>query len=107
MRIALVLLLLAGCASPEQIAARQAYEAQQQEAARTAYRERLMASCESIGYTRNTDQWRQCIMQLHAQNQAQQTAYGAALIHGTSSRPLPPCPPGVIGGYQRGAGRCY
>ena len=108
---ALAVLLLAGCISPEQIA-RNNYAAQQQEeSARTAYRERLMSSCESIGYQRNTDQWRQCIMQLHAQNQQRNTALGAALLQGAASQPrvVPSCrglPPGTAG-YARSQGQCW
>jgi hypothetical protein len=59
---------ISGCATPEQIAARRAYEAQQQEQAVAAYTEGLARQCEGIGYTRNTDPWRQCIIQIHGQN---------------------------------------
>lgn len=111
MRKLLLVLILSGCISPERMAQNQAYEARQQEAARTAYRNQLMSSCESIGYQRNTDPWRQCIMQLHAQNQASNTALGAALLQGAASQPrvIPSCrglAPGLRG-YAAAQGQCY
>lgn len=111
MKKLLLLLLLVGCASPEEIGRRRAYEAHQEREQANAYRERLMASCESIGYQRNTDPWRQCIMQLHSQNQAQATAYGAAILGGATAQPrvVPSCrtlPPGTAG-YARARGECY
>jgi hypothetical protein len=71
MRILTLFLCVAtmtGCATPEQIAARRAYEAQQQEQAVAAYTEGLARQCEGIGYQRQSDPWRQCIVQLHGQN---------------------------------------
>jgi hypothetical protein len=103
MRIAIAALLLAGCASPQQ----QSYNQEQME---IAYTQGLARQCESIGYQRNTDPWRQCILQLHAQNQNRATAFGAAAIQGAATRgPTQSCaslPPGLRG-YARAQGSCY
>lgn len=64
-----LLVLLSGCATPEQ------------------YRNNLAQNCESVGYQRDTDPWRQCIMQLHNQNQSR-AVLGAALIQ-QQSAPAP------------------
>jgi hypothetical protein len=63
--------LLAGCATPEQ----QAAHAQQE-------MERTMAiygpACERLGYQANTDQWRNCVMQLSYKDDVQRySAYVA------------------------------
>lgn len=107
MRVAILALLLTACMSPEENARRMAL---QNEGAQAAYGEQLRTSCESIGYQRDTEPWRQCIMQLHAQNQASSAALGAALLQGAASRPgVIPCrslPPGTAGlAYSRG--QCY
>lgn len=51
---------LAGCATPQEQAAREERE-------RAAYREALTKQCENIGYRRDTDPIRQCILTLHGQ----------------------------------------
>lgn len=87
MRYATVLLIciIAGCATPEQIAARRAAEAQAQEQQNIAYTRALAGQCEAVGYARNSDPWRNCIVQLHGQNQANR----AAIIQGIMSQPQP------------------
>lgn len=57
-------LLLAGCTTPEQKAARMQAEM-----------DRLMRSygpaCEKLGYSSNTDAWRNCVLQLSVRDDAQ------------------------------------
>lgn len=69
--IALLALCLTACATPEQIAARRAYEAEQHRRASEAYTEHLAAQCQGIGYERFSDGWKQCLLQLHQQAQAE------------------------------------
>lgn len=79
MRIALILLLLAGCATQptaEQVIARYA------------------PFCEGLGYAPNTDTWRQCIQTEAGQRRAAAAAYGAAAL---GSRPKT-CQPNGTGG---------
>lgn len=64
MRYVLVLLVLAGCATPEQRA------------------ERIMAvfgpMCDKLGFQRDTDPWRNCVLQqAGAQQQSGAALYGA------------------------------
>lgn len=66
---------LSGCVSADTMS-----QEQQAEVRKFVYTENLKSSCESIGYQRDTDQWRQCIMQLNAQNQQERAAIGSALI---------------------------
>jgi hypothetical protein len=103
------LVLLAACASPAQIAERQLQQQMEQESIRTAYRQRLVSSCESSGYQRDTEPWRQCIMKLDAQNQRIQTALGSALLQGYANQPrqIPPCRnlPEPIAGHQGAPGQ--
>jgi hypothetical protein len=61
------LLTLYGCATPEEIAARQAYEEEQRRYQQAAYAERLKRQCRAIGYQENTDSFRNCVLQLHSQ----------------------------------------
>lgn len=71
----LVLLLctiLAGCITPEQMAARQAWEAEQQELRNRAYTEGLRRQCTAVGYQDGTEGFRNCLLTLHSQ--AQQNA---------------------------------
>jgi hypothetical protein len=60
--------LLAGCATPAQEAAYAQHEM-----------ERTMAiygpACERLGYTANTDPWRNCVMQLNYQNDMQRYSF--------------------------------
>lgn len=103
--------LLAGCATPEQMAARQAAEAQAQEQRNQAYTAALAAQCEAIGYVRGTDPWRSCLLQLHGQAQQQMASDRATLLQEALRRQyqsLPPCsslPPGTSG-YARSQGSC-
>lgn len=66
MRIALIALLLAGCATPEQRAARAI--------------ERYAPFCEKLGFKANTDPWRQCIQQQADSDFAQRSAASRAII---------------------------
>lgn len=77
---ALLALFISGCATPEQIAARQAAEAQAQEQRDQAYTNALAGQCEAIGYQRFTDPWRQCLLQLHGQNQANRAAVQGVIL---------------------------
>ncbi len=66
--IVLGALLLAGCTTPEQKAAKMQAEM-----------ERLIRSygpaCEKLGYAGNTDPWRTCVLQLSARDDAQYYAH--------------------------------
>ena len=108
---ALSAILLCGCISPEQMSRNAEFQAQQREQADVAYTRNLANQCESIGYQRQSDPWRQCIMQLHAQNQQGQTALNAALIQGLASQPgpIPSCRslPAGTSGYARAQGNCW
>lgn len=70
MRIALILLLLAGCVSPEQRAERQM----------SAYG----PYCDKLGYQRETDKWRDCVQTQAGNAQAAASRASAAAIQ---SRP--------------------
>ena len=87
----LLFLLLAGCATPEQIAERQRQEALQREQAAANYWRRLNAHCSQIGYQPNTDGFRNCVLQLHQSEQQQRAAIGAAIIGSGMLKP-PPAP---------------
>ena len=69
----LLVLILAGCVSPQQQAA-------QEEAARQQYWASLNSRCTSLGYASGTDAHRGCIMQLHQIEEQRRAALGAALI---------------------------
>lgn len=76
----IMIVIIAGCATPEQIAARRAAEAEAQRQRNIAYTQQLAAQCDAIGYQRNTDPWRNCLLQLHQQNQAQNAAMRQMLL---------------------------
>ncbi len=58
---ALLAALLAGCATPEERAAR--VQAEVQDMIRV-----YGPGCEKMGYTKDTDLWRECILRLSARN---------------------------------------
>lgn len=72
--LAIALLSLAGCVSPEQQAANREWEAAQRAQDQARYTLGLKWQCESIGYKADTDPWRDCIMKLHQQAQANNAA---------------------------------
>ena len=61
-------LLLAGCTTPEQRAA-----TVQAEMARSM--QVYGPACSRLGYGANTDQWRDCVLQLSAKEEAQRYGY--------------------------------
>lgn len=89
-RLILLTILLAGCATPQERAA-------QAEAQRQAYVANLQRQCNALGFQHGTDSHRQCMLQLHQQNQQNRAAIGAAIIQsGALNRPAPvinPPPP--------------
>ena len=113
---------LAGCISAEQRAAnqraeweRQQAEQQRFDAARRAYTDDLRRQCAAIGYHPDTDPFRQCILQLHSNNQASDAQTRAVLmqqlLQGAREqqyRQMPYCSslPAGIAGYQRAQGTC-
>lgn len=113
MRLSILLLctMLAGCASPEQIAARQLYAAEQQEARDIAYTRNLANQCRAVGYQEGTDGFRNCILTLHGQNQqeaAQMRGIAAQEALRRQYQQMPLCsqlPPGTSG-YARAQGSC-
>lgn len=99
---------LAGCASQQEIAARNAAQQQYQQQQAAAYRNHLSGSCSAFGFQPGTRDHSVCMMQLHQQNQANIGNAAAAAIGGAASRPLPSCrglSPGMAG-YQRAQGNC-
>jgi hypothetical protein len=82
MRWIFIALLLGGCVSPEQAARNRAAAAEQQRQAEIAYTQGLFAQCRSIGFSDGSDGQRNCVLQLHQQNQANRAALGAALLQG-------------------------
>jgi hypothetical protein len=86
----LIPLVLAGCATPEEIAHRNAlraeYEAQQQ----AAYREGIFSSCDRMGFSRGTEGHANCALRLHQQNLANNAALGAALLQGYAAQQQKP-----------------
>lgn len=117
MRLAIVLCAaaLTGCVSQQQIEAQRAYEAQQHEAASRAYTENLRGQCRAIGYQDGTEGFRQCILQLHSQNQAQQTQMQGILLNNVlqqqmqqQQNALPYCSqlPPFVAGMRRAQGQC-
>lgn len=71
---------VAGCATPEQQAARRQAEAQYREQQEIAYTRSLAAQCDGLGFQRGTDPWRNCMLQLHGQNQAANAALRSVII---------------------------
>lgn len=114
----LTVFCLAGCISPEQMAANQRAEEARQQQASMAYRESLFNQCRSIGYTDNTDQFRQCVLQLHAVNQQRNSAVLGAIVGAAANaqaqeeaarryQALPICGTfGALASYQRSQGQC-
>jgi hypothetical protein len=104
-------LLLVGCATPEQIAARQAYEAQAQEERNIAYTRHLANQCRVVGYQDGSEGFRQCILTLHSQAQAelsQMRGIAAQEALRRQGQQVPYCsslPPGTAG-YARAQGSC-
>lgn len=76
----LVMLAISGCATPEQKAAQAQAEAEAQRQRDYAYSLGLERQCDAIGYQRDTDPWRACIMQLHGQAQAQNAQMRAIIL---------------------------
>lgn len=103
--------VLGGCANQQQIVANQAAMAEQQQQAEIAYTRGLASQCENIGYVRDTDPWRNCIIQLHGQNQARSSALQGAVLQQylqQQYQQLPFCSslPPFQAGYRRSQGTC-
>lgn len=81
-RLLLMVLLLAGCVSPEQAARNREAQAYREAQQREAYREAVFSQCDRMGFTRGTDAFANCVLQTHNQNQANRAAIGAALLQG-------------------------
>lgn len=81
----MVLLLLVGCASPQEYANRQQAEREQREA---NYVASLESRCRSIGYSDGTMEFRQCMLQLHSINAGNQSALQNAIIMQQFNRPF-------------------
>lgn len=90
-------------------------EAAEREAREIAYTRSLAAQCDAIGYQRDTDPWRNCLLQLHQQAQAERAQGNAVLMQEILRRQgqqqyqaMPLCstlPPGIRG-YQQAQGTC-
>jgi len=73
-------LILSGCLSPAQIAANRLAEQQQAEAERAAYRQQVIRTCESYGFTTAHPNFSQCLMQVDQANQQRQAAAINAIL---------------------------
>jgi hypothetical protein len=67
-RAFLLTFAVAGCATPEQRAAQMQREVDQMI-------ELYGPGCDKLGYTRDTDPWRDCVLKLHAQNTINRFTY--------------------------------
>ncbi|MBI2749747.1 MAG: hypothetical protein HYX43_10530 [Burkholderiales bacterium] len=112
MRYAVYLVvLLAGCATQEQIEARRQYEAEQQAAAIEAYRQQVFGQCRAYGFRDGTPEFSQCLMQVDQANQAQNAQMRAVILQQLLQQQyqqMPLCsslPPGMAGWYQA-QGKC-
>jgi hypothetical protein len=112
MRYIVFALVLAGCATQEDIAARQRLQAQQEEAGRIAYFQRIVAQCRQYGFADESPDMKNCIMQVDQANKAQLRGVILQQIMQDESarqqRALPLCsqlPPGLAG-YSRSKGEC-
>ena len=108
----MLLLMLSGCASPEQIAARQAQEAAQRVAQQEAYRQQVFGQCRAYGFTEGTPEFRQCLMQVDQANQAQNAQMRSIILQQMLQQEyqsMPSCsslPPGPLTEWRRGQGTC-
>jgi hypothetical protein len=82
-------LILGACASPEQIAAQRAFDAEQRQAAEQQYINALASRCSSFGVPDGSPEMRQCMLQLHQSSEANRTALGAAVIGSGMLNPRP------------------
>lgn len=83
-RYLFIVLLLAGCATQEQLQARQ-----------QAYANSLYAQCSAYGFARGTPEFSQCVMRLDMANRQSQGAASQQMIDsglGTMQRAQPPQP---------------
>lgn len=87
--LALFLLLLSGCISPEQAALNAQAEQYYQEQQRQAYQERLFANCDGMGFKRETPQHAQCVLALYQQAQGARDAAILQLLQQQANRPAP------------------
>ena len=82
MRYVLLLLVLAGCASQEQIERRQQQEELRAEQNERIYLRALTNRCNQFGFQTGTQDHSNCMMRLHQQNRANMGAANAAAIQG-------------------------
>jgi hypothetical protein len=100
--------LLAGCVSPEQAARNREAQLQQQHYQQEAYRESVRSQCESMGFTRGTDAFANCVLQTHNQNMGNAATLGAAALQ-NQYQSLPYCGSVVnpfVRGQMRARGQC-
>ena len=106
MRINIIVLcsMITGCAQPQ-------YIVRSQEDSNRAYTAALAAQCEAIGYKRDTDALRNCMLTLHGQNQqeaVQMRGIAAQEALRRQYQQMPLCsslPPG-LSGMARAQGNC-
>ena len=111
MRYLFVLLVLAGCVTPEQMAAQREQEAQMHRAAQEVYKAKVYGQCRSYGFQEGTDGFRKCLMQVDQANQAQNAQMRQMLIQQMiqqqqADRPFCSSLPAGIAGYRRAEGSC-
>lgn len=84
MRIILIfgILALTGCISQEQMRRNQELQDQRAAQQQEAYRQAVFNQCQSMGFTKGTDSFANCVLQTHNQNQANRAAVGAAILQG-------------------------
>lgn len=97
--LALAVILLAGCVSPEEAAYNRQLQAEQAEQNRAAYRARLASNCDSMGFKRGTDAHANCILSQHQQKQQELSQLLPLLIQQQQQQqrpiytPIPSLPP--------------
>lgn len=112
MRYAIYLcVLLAGCASPERLAALRAQEQAQAQAQQEAYNRQVFGQCRAYGFTEGTPDFRNCLMQVDQANQAQNAQIRAQILQQylqeqSQARPLCSSLPPGLDGYRRARGEC-
>lgn len=107
-RLLLIVLFLGGCVSPEQAAHNRALQAQYESQQREAYRESVRSQCDAMGFTRGTDAFANCVLQVHNQNTGNAATLGAAALQGYQQS-LPYCGSvnnAFVRGQMRARGEC-
>lgn len=107
--LAIAVVVLAGCVSPEQAARNRAAVAEQERQQNIVYTQGLHNQCRAIGHQPDTDGMRQCVLALHLQKQQEMANLRNTVIQQEVQRqspPMPKCLDGPLGEYNRRQGTC-